>query len=93
VIVGACRTRGTVDGEDATALGPRAAEVLEVFVVPDRRRAGLGRRLFGHAVNDLLVRGRAPVFVRAPDELSGALAFFARQGFRPDGEGRLVRRR
>ena len=82
-MVGRCRTSPATEAD--ADLGLRAAEVQGLAIVPSRTGAGLGRRLLGHAVNDLLVRSHAPVFAWIAETDAGAVAFFARHGFRPDG--------
>jgi ribosomal protein S18 acetylase RimI-like enzyme len=94
-VLGGCRTRPATDAD--ADLGPRAAEVLDLAVVPGLVRRGLGARLLGQAVNDLLVRGLAPIFVWVAQDAADMLGFYARHGFRPDGSEhggrvRLVRR-
>jgi GNAT superfamily N-acetyltransferase len=94
-VLGGCRTRPATD--DDADLGPRAAEVLDLAVVPGVVGRGLGARLLGQAVNDLLVRGRAPIFVWVDEAAADLVGFYARHGFRPDGtargdHARLVRR-
>jgi GNAT superfamily N-acetyltransferase len=84
--VGGCRTSPATEAD--ADLGLRAAEVQGLAIVPSRTGAGLGRRLLGHAVNDLLVRSHAPVFAWIAEADAGAVAFFARHGFRPDGRRR-----
>lgn len=95
-VVGGCRTRPATDADDD--LGPRSAEVLDLAVVPALTGRGLGARLLGHAVNDLLVRGRAPIFAWVDAGAADLIGFYARHGFRPDSSPargsrvRLVRR-
>jgi ribosomal protein S18 acetylase RimI-like enzyme len=95
-VLGGCRTRPAT-GDDAD-LGSRAAEVLDLAVASGLVRRGLGARLLGQAVNDLLVRGRAPVFVWVDGAAADHVGFYERHGFRPDGTRRgervrLVRQR
>jgi GNAT superfamily N-acetyltransferase len=86
-IVGRCRT-APATAADAD-LGPRAAELHDLRVGHDPSRDdGLARRLLGHAVNDLLVRGYGPVFTWADAGDEAALAFLARHGLRADGARR-----
>jgi GNAT superfamily N-acetyltransferase len=95
-VLGGCRTRPATDADDD--LGPRAAEILDLGVVATVTGHGLGARLLGHAVNDLLVRGRAPIFAWVEADAADLIGFYARHGFRPDdspprhGRIRLVRR-
>jgi ribosomal protein S18 acetylase RimI-like enzyme len=94
-VLGGCRTRPATD--DDADLGPRAAEVHDLAVAPGLVRRGLGARLLGQAVNDLLVRGKAPIFVWVDGSAADVVGFYARHGFRPDGtvrgdRVRLVRR-
>jgi ribosomal protein S18 acetylase RimI-like enzyme len=90
-VLGGCRTRPATD--DDADLGPRAAEVLDLAVAAGLVRRGLGARLLGQAVNDLLVRGRAPVFVWVDGASADQLGFYERHGFRPDGTRRGPRMR
>jgi ribosomal protein S18 acetylase RimI-like enzyme len=82
-VLAGCRTRPTTGADDD--LGPRAAEVLDLAVAPGLTGHGLGARLLGHAVNDLLVRGRAPIFAWVAADAGDLIGFYARHGFRPDG--------
>ena len=88
-MLGGCRTR-PASGADAD-LGPRAAEVLDLALVPGLTGRGLGARLLGQAVNDLLVRGMAPVFVWVEASADDVAGFYGRHGFRPDGITRAGR--
>jgi ribosomal protein S18 acetylase RimI-like enzyme len=91
-VLGGCRTRPATDADDD--LGPRAAEIVDLGVVSAVTGHGLGARLLGHAVNDLLVRGRAPIFTWVDAEAADLIGFYARHGFRPDGSparGRRIR--
>jgi ribosomal protein S18 acetylase RimI-like enzyme len=96
-VIGVCRTAPA--GPEHADLGPRVAEVLGLLIAPERRGAGRGRRLLGHAVNDLLVRGFGPVCAHVGPTDAGTRAFFARHGFAADGPPdapervRLVRQR
>jgi GNAT superfamily N-acetyltransferase len=90
-VLGGCRTRPVTD--DDGDLGPRAAEVLDLALTPGVIGAGLGARLLGQAVNDLLVRGRAPIFVWVPEGAGTITGFYARHGFRDDGARRRGRMR
>jgi GNAT superfamily N-acetyltransferase len=67
--------------------------VLDLAVASGLVRRGLGARLLGQAVNDLLVRGRAPVFVWVDAAAADQIGFYERHGFRPDGTERAGRLR
>ena len=60
-------------------------EVRGLYVAPDCARAGLGRRLFRHAVHDLAERGYAPVVLWHFVGNDQAAGFYERMGFRLDG--------
>ncbi len=56
-----------------------------LYISPDCTRAGLGRRLFAHAVADLNERGYAPVVLWHFTGNDRAAAFYERMGFALDG--------
>lgn len=62
-----------------------AGEVFAIYLSPEARGRGLGRRLFEHAVTDLRVRGFAPVVVWVFEANTDAQRFYGAAGFRPDG--------
>ncbi|GCD99622.1 GNAT family N-acetyltransferase [Embleya hyalina] len=88
VVVGFCRTGPVDEGRDAD-LGHAAAEILGLYIEPDRIGTGLGGRLFRHAVADLEGRGRRPLCVYAYEPNISAIAFYERAGFARDGTTRL----
>jgi ribosomal protein S18 acetylase RimI-like enzyme len=95
-VVGRCETAPAGHGD--ADLGPRAAQIHALLVASGHRGRGLGLRLLGQAVNDLLVRGHAPVFAWVPEDDAALLGFYDRHGFRADGAAhggrvRVVRQR
>lgn len=64
------------------------AEVHGLYVSPDCTRAGLGRRLFQHAVADLAERGYAPVALWHFVGNDRAAAFYDSMGFHLAGASR-----
>ncbi|MFI6582908.1 GNAT family N-acetyltransferase [Embleya sp. NPDC050493] len=87
-VVGFCRTGPADEGRDSD-LGAAAAEILGLYIEPDRIGTGLGARLFRHAVADLEARGRRPLCVYAYAPNTSAIRFYERAGFAPDGTTRL----
>jgi ribosomal protein S18 acetylase RimI-like enzyme len=65
-----------------------AGEVHGLYLDPDRIGTGLGRRLYSHAVADLVERGNAPVAVWHFAENRRAARFYERAGFVLDGARR-----
>jgi GNAT superfamily N-acetyltransferase len=65
-----------------------AGEVHGLYLDPDRIGTGLGRRLYGHAVCDLVERGHDPIAVWHFAENRRAARFYERAGFALDGARR-----
>jgi GNAT superfamily N-acetyltransferase len=80
---GFARTGPCTDADLAGGTG----EVHGLYVDPDRIGTGLGRRLFGRAVADLVVR-HSPVVVWHFAANDGAARFYERAGFTLDGARR-----
>ncbi len=79
-VLGFCSTL-TPAGDDRSA----AAEVAAIYVDPDHWRSGIGAVLIEYALATLTATGnrRVTAWLFAGNE--GALAFYERFGFRPDG--------
>lgn len=62
-------------------LGPGEAQILDVSVVPDARRAGLGRELLLRFVDDAARMGAAQVFLEVRVSNVPAIALYEGEGF------------
>lgn len=82
-----CGFARTGPGSDAD-LPSGAGEVHGLYLDPDRIGAGLGRRLYGHAVSDLVERGHDPIVVWHFAANHVAARFYERAGFGLDGARR-----
>jgi len=76
--------RGRIVGFARTGPG----EVHGLYIAPECARAGLGRRLFRHAVADLTARGHVPVVLWHFVGNDRAAAFYEQMGFQLDGAHR-----
>lgn len=65
-----------------------AGEVHWLYLEPNHRGRGLGRRLMEHALADLETRGHRWVVVWVLEDNHGARAFYEKLGLRPDGARR-----
>jgi GNAT superfamily N-acetyltransferase len=81
---GFARTGSGVDPD----LPAGAGEVHGLYLDPDRIGAGLGRRLYGHAVSDLVQRGHNPIVVWHFAANDVAARFYEAAGFALDGATR-----
>lgn len=71
---------------DESATPPAGAgEVYAIYLDPTALRRGHGRRLFAHAVADLVDRGFGPIVVWVFDANTPARRFYEAAGFRADG--------
>jgi GNAT superfamily N-acetyltransferase len=61
-----------------------AGEVFAIYLAPEARGRGLGRRLFAHAVEDLRARRFDPIVVWVFEANTDARRFYEIAGFRPD---------
>jgi ribosomal-protein-alanine N-acetyltransferase len=61
------------------------AEILNLAVVPEIRRAGLGRRLLAAALDQLRSRGAERVWLEVRESNAPAQALYARHGFTTAG--------
>lgn len=77
-------TRFGEDPEDT-----RRGQVYSLYVNPGHARRGIGRALLQHALADLAGHGRRVVTLWAFEANEPTLAFYARQGFAPDGARRV----
>ena len=66
-------------------LGPGEAQVLNVSVVPDARRQGLGRTLLKRLVDVAARAGAEQCFLEVRVSNTAALALYAAEGFGPIG--------
>jgi GNAT superfamily N-acetyltransferase len=74
----------TGPSEDADA-EPSTGEVYAIYLEPDRVGTGLGRELFGHAVDDLRERGFSVVTLWVLETNERARRFYEVAGWRADG--------
>ena len=61
------------------------AEILNVAVLPEYRRLGLGRRLLAEALERLVGQGVRQVYLEVRESNDPARELYARLGFRPVG--------
>jgi ribosomal-protein-alanine N-acetyltransferase len=66
-------------------LGPGEAQVLNVSVVPDSRRQGIGRALLKRLIDVALRAGAEQCFLEVRVSNAPALALYAAEGFEPVG--------
>jgi ribosomal-protein-alanine N-acetyltransferase len=66
-------------------LAPGEAQVLNLSVVPDQRRAGLGRTLLRRFLVAARERGAEQCFLEVRTSNVNALALYASEGFQPVG--------
>jgi GNAT superfamily N-acetyltransferase len=78
---------GCGSSRDADA-GPRTGEVRTFFVAPASWRRGVGRELMAAALADLRTRGYEDATLWTFAANQRANAFYANQGFVPDGAER-----
>jgi ribosomal protein S18 acetylase RimI-like enzyme len=64
--------------------GPRDLELAMLYLLAAHHGSGLGQALLDAAIGD------APAFVWVAEDNPRARAFYARNGFRPDGERSVV---
>jgi ribosomal-protein-alanine N-acetyltransferase len=69
------------------------AEILSIGVVPQARRAGIGRRLLGATVAFAAAAGAARLFLEVAADNLAARALYGRAGFNEVGERREYYRR
>ena len=62
-------------------LGPGEAQLLNLSVVPDARRGGLGRELLGQFLDDARRLGAEHVFLEVRQSNVPAIALYERSGF------------
>ena len=61
------------------------AEILNLAVAPENRRAGMGTALLSAAIESLRARGVGRVFLEVRESNAGAIAFYAKHGFSKSG--------
>jgi len=61
------------------------AEILNIAVLPEFRRLGLGSGLLGSALDELGVRGANSVFLEVRESNEEARRLYSARGFRPVG--------
>jgi ribosomal protein S18 acetylase RimI-like enzyme len=71
------------EGADYMALRGPAAVIHDIFVNPQRRREGVGRRLLEHAITALTNEGAAQIVLSTAYKNTDAQALFQQMGFRP----------
>jgi GNAT superfamily N-acetyltransferase len=77
---------GVARPEPAEAPPPDGAgEVYAIYLRPERRSQGYGRRLFGRAVAELRGRAYDPLLVWVFEANPGSRLFYEAAGFRADG--------
>jgi ribosomal-protein-alanine N-acetyltransferase len=64
-------------------LAPGEAQLLNLSVVPDARRSGLGRQLLAQFLDDARRLGALQVFLEVRESNAAALALYASAGFEP----------
>lgn len=98
-----CITRGALflvaDKGDAVAgyvVALSAADegdILNLAVIPSERRSGLGRELVESALEELVARGVAHVYLEVRESNAAARALYAAHGFQEVGRRRAYYRR
>jgi ribosomal protein S18 acetylase RimI-like enzyme len=73
---------GALEGADYMALRGPAGVLHDIFVDPQRRRDGVGRRLLEQAVKMLAGKGAPRIVLSTAYKNKGAQALFDRMGFR-----------
>jgi [ribosomal protein S18]-alanine N-acetyltransferase len=66
-------------------LAPGEAQILNLSVVPDSRREGLGRELLRRFIDDARRLGAEQIFLEVRVSNAAAIALYAAEGFRPVG--------
>jgi ribosomal-protein-alanine N-acetyltransferase len=66
-------------------MAPGEAQLLNLSVVPDQRRAGLGRTLLRRFLSTARERGAEQCFLEVRTSNAAALALYASEGFQPVG--------
>ena len=66
-------------------LSPGEAQILNLSVVPDARREGLGRALLRRFVDDARRLGAEQIFLEVRVSNAAAIALYAAEGFAPVG--------
>ena len=81
-----------VSGEDAgmvraarDSADASSAWLLSMWVAPAHRRLGLGARLAGEVIGWARAQGCRRILLEVADENHAAIAFYASQGFAPNG--------
>ena len=64
-------------------LSPGEAQILNLSVVPDARREGLGRTLLRHFVDDAQWLNADQIFLEVRESNVAAIALYATEGFAP----------
>ena len=66
-------------------LAPGEAQILNLSVVPDSRRQGLGRELLRRFIDDARRLGAEQIFLEVRVSNVAAIALYAAEGFKPVG--------
>ena len=83
----ACAIVAYIDGAPAGCgcwkpYGAATAEMKRMFVLPERRRAGVAARIIGALEADAKRRGCTRAVLETGAQMPGAVAFYKRQGYR-----------
>jgi ribosomal-protein-alanine N-acetyltransferase len=76
---------GRVVAYGVLMLAPGEAQILNLSVVPDARREGLGRLLLRRFIDDARRLGAEQIFLEVRVSNVAAVALYAAEGFRPVG--------
>jgi ribosomal-protein-alanine N-acetyltransferase len=86
---GYCTSVGVREGRivayGVLMLAPGEAQILNLSVVPDARREGLGRELLRRFVDDARRLGADQIFLEVRVSNAAAIALYAAEGFAPVG--------
>jgi [ribosomal protein S18]-alanine N-acetyltransferase len=89
IAAGYCANVGVREGRvvayGVLMLAPGEAQILNLSVVPDARREGLGRLLLRRFVDDARRLGAEQIFLEVRVSNVAAIALYASEGFRPVG--------
>ena len=86
---GYCASVGVREGRivayGVLMLAPGEAQILNLSVVPDSRRQGLGRELLRRFIDDAHRLGADQIFLEVRTSNAAAIALYAAEGFAPVG--------
>lgn len=81
-------TPGEIAGLLAASIVAEQAEVLNLAVVPEKRRRGLATALLAEVLRLLSAAGARKVWLEVRESNQAAIAFYRRHGFEPLGRRR-----